>query len=92
MSGARGTCRLSGCLRLIEPHGTVRVAGLAEFEDMPTQGGTMQRSEHCPAVARHVLLGLRNGLFEVFDQTGPGGRQPFEMPPRILEVAQRVAD
>ena len=59
---------------------------------MPTQGGTIQGSEHCPAVARYVLLRLRNGLFEVFDQTGPGGRQPFEMPPGMLEVAQRVAD
>ena len=77
---------------MIETDGTVRVASLAEFEDMPTQGGTMPRSEHCPAVARYVLLRLPDGLFEVFDKTSPGGRHPFEMPPGVLEVAQRVAD
>ena len=52
----------------------------------------MPRSEHCPAVARYVLLRLPDGLFEVFDKTSPGGRHPFEMPPGVLEVAQRVAD
>ena len=52
----------------------------------------MPRSEHCPAVARHVLFRLCNGLFEVFDQPSPGGRHPFEMPPGVLEVAQRVTD
>ena len=40
----------------------------------------------------HMLFSSTKGVFELLDQSDPGGRQPFEMPPGILKIAQRVAD
>lgn len=59
---------------------------------MPAQRGAEWRSENRLAMAGQLALRIHDRTFELVDQTRTGGRDPLEMPPRVLEVAERIAD